>query len=437
MPLNTEPYTGWGRVLTGTGGRSRPEKAAGLKHLDLGPAIGALRSYGDAALNEKPSVDMTRLDRMLSFDPRTGVLEAEAGVPLTTLLDTFGPRGWIPAVVPGTGYATLGGAIAADIHGKNHHAAGSFGQHVLSVRLIGADGIAREVSQTSEPEVFRATLGGMGLTGIIESARIQMMECPSMLVDVHERRMPNLAAYMEAFEASTATFSVGWIDATGTGAKLGRGILEEAEFATRAAPFWKPRKPPKPVPFNAPGFALAAPLVRAFNQVYYSRISPTGRRPTKPIVTFFHPLDGLISWNKLYGKRGFHQFQCVLPTESAPPALDAMLREIGKSGLAAPLAVLKKMGPGRAGPLSFPMAGYTLAVDFANRPGAAPLATRLIAQTAEAGGRIYLAKDSLAEAGQMAAMYPELEGFRATLRALDPRGLFETDLARRLNIRGV
>lgn len=435
MQLNTETYTGWGRVLTGTGGRARPEKRAGLRK-PVGPAVGALRSYGDAALSSGPAVDMSRLDRLIAFDPETGVLEAEAGVPLTTLMDIFGPQGWMPAVVPGTGYATLGGAIAADVHGKNHHAAGSFGQHVLSIELVGADGAVREVSAEAEPEVFRATLGGMGLTGVIETARIQMAPCPAMLVDVHERRMPDLEAYMAAFEASTATFSVGWIDATATGNRLGRGILEEAEFATRKAPFWKPRKPPKTVPFNAPGLALAPPVVKAFNRYYYARVSPTGRRPTKPLAAFFHPLDGLIGWNKLYGKRGFHQFQCVLPTAAAAEVLRGMLSDIGRSGLAAPLAVLKKMGPGRAGPLSFPMEGYTLAVDFANRPKAAPLVARLVAQTTEAGGRVYLAKDSLAEPAQIRSMYAEIGAFQEVLQAVDPEGLFATDLARRLNLRG-
>ncbi|MEM8869983.1 MAG: FAD-binding oxidoreductase [Pseudomonadota bacterium] len=439
MPLNTEPYTGWGRVLTGTGGRARPEKSASLARImghAPGPAIGALRSYGDAALSDAPAVDMSRMDRLLSFDTSNGVLEAEAGVPLATLLELFGPRGWMPAVMPGTGHATLGGAIAADVHGKNHHAAGSFGQHVLGLRLIGADGQVRDISPDVEGELFRATLGGMGLTGVIESATIQLAPCPSVLVDVQERRMPNLASYIAAFEDSEATFSVGWIDATGTGDKLGRGILEEAEFVTREAAFFQPRKAPKTVPFNAPGFAMAAPVVRAFNQYYYSRIPKTGRHSSKQIAAFFHPLDGLSGWNKLYGKRGFHQFQCVLPPANAALVLDAMLREIGRSGLAAPLAVLKKMGPGRAGPLSFPMEGYTLAVDFASRPGVAQLIERLIDQTVEAEGRVYLAKDSLAAPDHIAPMYDELGDFRAVVRQADPDGVFETDLARRLNLRG-
>lgn len=436
MPVNNAPYTGWGRVLTGTGGRLRPEKSASLARDAAetpGPALGGLRAYGDAALSSaRPAIDMSRLDRLIAFDPETGELEAEAGVPLTALTRIFAPRGWLPAVVPGTGYATLGGAIAADVHGKNHHGAGSFGQHVAAIRLLRPDGTAREL--TPGDLLFAATCGGMGLTGIIESATIRMTPCPSGSMDVHERQMPDLASYMAAFEGSEATFSVGWIDATAQGPKLGQGILEEAEFTTRPHPFIKPGKV-RTLPFTAPSFLLAGPVVRAFNRYYKWRVPKTGRRQTRPLATFFHPLDSLIGWNKLYGKRGFHQFQCVLPPDTAAMALDAMLRRIARSGLAAPLAVLKKMGGGRAGPLSFPMEGYTLAVDFPNRAGAAPLISTLIDETIEAGGRIYLAKDSVATAEQMARMYPDLPAFAQTLHAADPDGVFETDLARRLDLR--
>ncbi|NNU81235.1 FAD-binding oxidoreductase [Halovulum dunhuangense] len=439
MQLNPEPYSGWGRVLTAAGGRARPEKAAALAEFTReirGPAIGARRSYGDAALSaQRPAVEMTRLDRLIAFDPETGLLEAEAGVRLSDILAVFAPRGWMPTTLPGTGFVTLGGAIAADVHGKNHESAGSFGQAVAEIRLIGPDGAARWISDTVEPALFRATLGGMGLTGVIESARIRLVRCPAGHVDVTERRMPDLAAYLDAFETSEATFSVGWIDATAAGPALGRGILEEAEFTTRAAPFTKPRRA-RSVPLDAPGFLLSGPVVRAFNAVYWRRVPASGRTRTRPLAEFFHPLDALGGWNRLYGKRGFHQFQCVLPPDAAPAMLRTMLRDIAASGLAAPLAVLKKLGDGRAGPLSFPMRGYTLAVDFPNRDRAASLIDRLIDQTVEAEGRIYLAKDSVAGPDQVAAMYPELPAFAETVRAADPEGVFATDLARRLNLRG-
>ncbi|WP_112321612.1 FAD-binding oxidoreductase [Oceanibium sediminis] len=436
MQLNRDRYTGWGRVLSAAGGRARPEKARMLDGAPLGPAMGQRRAYGDAALKSAgPALDMTRLDRMLAFDPDTGVLEAEAGVKLSDILTAFAPKGWRPAVLPGTGFATLGGAIAADVHGKNHHEAGTFGAQVLSIRLIGSDGTARDVSETTEPEVFRATLGGMGLTGVILSAKIRLAPCPSGFVDVDEWRIGSLAAYLEAFEASDAPFSVGWIDATAKGPALGRGVFEEARVSNRA-PAFAPVAKSRNIPITPPGFVLSGPVVRAFNAAYFRRIPSAGQRRTRPLASFFHPLDGLTNWNRLYGKKGFHQFQCVLPPDSAAMTIDTMLRRIADSGLAAPLAVLKKMGAGRSGPMSFPMAGYTLAVDFPNRGGAEALINTLIDQTVEAGGRIYLAKDSLATPAQIDAMYPELPDFRALVRRLDPEGLFETDLSARLNLRG-
>ncbi|MEM8786646.1 MAG: FAD-binding oxidoreductase [Pseudomonadota bacterium] len=438
MSLNTERYTGWGRVL-GASGRARPEKAGELARFAAqtpGPAIGARRAYGDAALSSiRPAVQTTRLDRMLAFEPETGILEAEAGTPLSQILKVLSPRGWMPPVLPGTGYATLGGAIAADVHGKNHHHAGSFGSHVRGVRLIGPDGTARQITAESDPALFAATLGGMGLTGIIESAKIALAPCPALTVDVAERRMAGLSAFLDALTASDATFSVGWIDATATGAALGRGILEEAEFTTRANPFVPRHKPPKPVPIDAPGFALSPPVVRLFNRLYLARIPKAGRRRTRPLTAFFHPLDGLKDWNRLYGKRGFHQFQCVVPPD-ATEALHRMLSAAAASRLCSPLAVLKRMGPGRAGPMSFPMEGFTLALDIPNRRGAEDLITGLLDRCAAAGGRVYLAKDSLARPDHIAAMYPELDAFRETLRAADPERVFETDLARRLALRG-
>ena len=325
--------------------------------------------------------------------------------------------------------------IAADVHGKNHHQAGSFGQHVESIRLLNAEGEATNVSAEEAPDLFRATMGGMGLTGVIESARIRLAPCPSGTVEVREQRIPTLDAYLKAFGSSTATFQVGWIDATGKGADLGRGVLEEAEFSAPGAPFVPPSSGSS-VPVDAPGFLLSGPVVRTFNGRYFRRIPAGGRTRTRPLAAFLFPLDSIGGWNKLFGKRGFHQFQCVLPPENAPEVLREMLTRIADSGLAAPLAVLKRMGPGRAGPLSFPMEGYTLAVDFPNRPEAVELVRALNDRTAEAGGRIYLAKDSLAEPRHIAAMYPELDAFRAAVRAADTDGVFATDQARRLDLRG-
>ena len=429
---------GWGRVLTADTRLARPEKPAALTAAladNAGPAIGALRSYGDAALNDGGhAVQMTRLDRFLSFESESGVLQAEAGVTITDILNTFAPQGWMPAVMPGTGFATLGGCIANDVHGKNHHGAGTFGQHVDSIRLTGADGKTKTVSLARHRDLFRATIGGLGQTGVILSAKIRMQPCSSRLIQVDERRADGLAEFMAMLESSTATYSVGWIDATARGRNLGRGILEEAELTSSSmAP--KLRKA-RQIPFNAPGFALSPPTVRLFNNAYFRRVPPEGRGVLRALEDFFFPLDKIHDWNRLYGKRGFHQFQCVLPDDTAEETLENMLWLISRAGLASPLAVLKRTGDGRAGHLSFPMQGFTLALDFPNTKGATDLVSELNRMTRDADGRIYFAKDSLATPEDIQGTYPEITEWRELVDKADPDGVFVTDLIRRLNLRG-
>lgn len=428
MLWKTEEYSGWGRALTATGERARPER---LRDLSAeAPAQGNRRSYGDAPLNTDGKViDTTRLDRICSFDSATGVIEVEAGCTIATLARVFAPKGWLPAVMPGTGFATVGGCIANDVHGKNHHNLGSFGQHVLEITLITADG-PRQITP-DDGAIWQATIGGLGQTGIIARAKLQMTPVKGDVMMVTERRAEGWDEHLALLDNSQATYCVGWIDATATGDALGRGIVEEAEVAAGLVP--KP-KPAKKVPFDAPGFALSSPIVKLFNQLYYRRVPASGRSSVKPIDDFFFPLDKIHDWNRLYGKRGFHQFQCVVPVAQAP-ALKDMLSLIAGSGLASPLAVLKRMGDGRGGYLSFPMEGYTLAVDFPNRTAAAPLVEKLIDMTAAAGGRIYFAKDSVAKPEHVAPMYPELDDWRQAVAASDPSGAFETDLTRRLNLR--
>lgn len=436
MIWKTARYTGWGRALAAEGEIARPERTRALETVLEGgliPAIGNRRSYGDAALNHAGRViDMTRLDRMLGFEAHNGVLEVEAGARIGEIARTFAPKGWLPPVMPGTGLATVGGCIAQDVHGKNHHHAGSFCQHVVSLRLRTAQGV-KEVSATKTPALFRATAGGLGQTGVILSAKLRLMACRGDVMVVTERRAGDWDEHVALLDASTATYTVGWIDATATGAALGRGILEEGEIGAGLVPR---RARNRKVPFDAPAFALSAPVVRAFNALYFRRVPASGRTVVKPIADFFFPLDKIHDWNRLYGRRGFHQFQCVVPL-SAAPALRQMLDSIAASGLASPLAVLKRMGPGRAGLLSFPMEGYTLAVDFPNREEAHALIARLEDMTVAAQGRIYFAKDALARNGSVAAMYPELDLWRKEAAKADPEGRLITDLVRRLNLRSV
>lgn len=426
-------YFGWGRVHSAEGRLARPERVGHLTHLSAdspAPAIGMCRSYGDACLNDNgDAILMVRLDRILSFDPDSGTLDVEAGAQIGELAKLFAPKGWLPAVMPGTGFATVGGCIANDVHGKNHHVVGSFGQHVIEFTLL-QDGKRKRVTPKNKG-LFMATVGGLGQTGVIVSAKLQMLRCKGDVITVTERRMEDLDSFLEALDSSLSTYTVGWIDATARGSALGRGILEEAETAYGLVPK-KPKA--RAVPFDAPGFALSSPVVRAFNAAYFRRIPDHGQTRVKPIGDFFFPLDKIHNWNRLYGKRGFHQFQCVVPVEGKD-ALKTMLEMISNSGLASPLAVLKRMGSSRAGYLSFPMEGYTLAVDFPNRGRAEALIGELEAITAEAGGRVYFAKDATAKADDVHKMYPDLRKWADVVQKADPEKALETDLTRRLKLR--
>ncbi|MFV2038069.1 MAG: FAD-dependent oxidoreductase, partial [Paracoccaceae bacterium] len=382
--LKTE-YSGWGRALSASGEIARPERHAALAALlsdGAAPAIGQRRSYGDAALNDGGrAIDMTRLDRITGFDEATGIVSVEAGVLIGDLAACFAPRGWLPPVIPGTGFATVGGCIANDVHGKNHHVVGSFGQHVTAIELM-QNGQPKTVTPTRQAALFRATVGGLGQTGVIASAKIQLMRCKGDMMVLTERRIDGWDEFIAALDASRAQYNVGWIDATARGEKLGRGILEEGEITSGVSPTGGRSRD---VLFNAPRWALSAPVVRLFNEAYFRRVPAGGRTRVKPIAAPFFPLDKIHNWNRLYGKRGFHQFQCVVPADQTP-ALRAMLEKIANSGLASPLAVLKRMGAGRAGYMSFPMDGYTLAVDFANREAAVDLIGELQTMTAAAAG---------------------------------------------------
>ncbi|MGG7645662.1 FAD-binding protein [Rhodovulum sp. YNF3179] len=435
MRWNRAETTGWGRALRAAEEIARPENRATLHRLMTetpAPAMGNRRSYGDAALNHGGrSIDMTRLDRLIGFDPETGILEAEAGATIGEIARVFAPRGWLPAVMPGTGFATLGGAIANDVHGKNHHVAGSFGQHVVAIDLLTPAG-RRTLTADSDARLWRATIGGVGQTGVILSARIRLIPCPSTTMRVRERRIETLDEFLGHFEDSDAPYSVGWIDATARGAALGRGIFEEGRIAPHDAGHAPGAA--RRVPLDAPRALLSGPVVRAFNAVYWRRVPAGGRSVARPLERFFFPLDRLHDWNRLYGKPGFHQFQCVVPP-AATDTLREMLDRIGTAGLASPLAVLKRMGPGRAGHLSFPMEGWTLAVDFPNRAPARALIAGLEGLARDAGGRLYLAKDALAAPERLAGMYPDLPDFAAAAAEVDPAGHFATDLVRRLRLR--
>jgi decaprenylphospho-beta-D-ribofuranose 2-oxidase len=429
---------GWGRVQRAACRATRPERFAEAQaafrepHGARGLCLYAGgRSYGDCALNDGgAALITTRLDRVLRFDEATGLIEVEPGVTFQRLLAAFLPRGFLAPVTPGTGFATIGGAVANDVHGKNHERDGSFGQHVTEIDLLCPDGTARTVTP-ADTTLFRATLGGLGLTGFITRIAFRMKRVPGAWVQVREQRIGDLDRFLDAMaERADAPYCVGWIDATSRGAALGRGILEVA--APLASDFAAPPSRRRAVPVDFPGFALNPLTVAAFNAVYWRRVPAEGRTRPVHLGRFLYPLDAIQGWNRIYGRRGFYQFQCVVPYETGPAALRDLLETIATSRQASFLAVLKRLGAGRAGYLSFPMPGYTLALDFPRKPGIEEFYARLCAVTLRAGGRVYLAKDALLTGPMLRAMYPEFASFQQVLAEIDPQRRLQSDMARRL-----
>ncbi len=446
MRWNELSLTGWGRNCTAEVLAGRPERprdaAAALSEAGDGGivAYGAGRSYGDAALNDGGHVVLTeRLDRILAFDQQSGEVVVEPGVTFRDLLEVFLPRGFLVPVSPGTAFATVGGAVAQDVHGKNHDAVGSFGDHVQWLDLLLPTGETQRVSPSRDKEIFEATVGGIGLTGVILAVAFRLLPVPGNVVRRAERRVACLDDLLTAFtevprgSRSEMAYSVAWIDGLARGRSLGRGVLETA--APAEASLRPARAKTRRLPVDLPGFLLNGASVRVFNEIYYRRVPATGREALVPYEDFLYPLDSITDWHRLYGKQGFYQFQCVLPPDSAEAGLPRLLEAVSSSRRASFLAVLKTLGGTGRGCLSFPMKGFTLALDFPRRPGVEDLLDRLERLTLDHGGRIYLAKDSRLSAAGFAAMYPRLGEFRETLAKVDPRGRMVSGMARRLCIR--
>ncbi len=440
------PLTGWGRVMRSEVPAARPESLSQLRAAladaqargDTVLAHGGGRSYGDEAIAPAGRAILTaRLDRLLDFNPESGLLTAEGGVTFDTLMRVFLPRGWLVPVSPGTAFATLAGAVANDVHGKNHDRLGSFGDHLLWLELMTADGSVKRVSPLQDRALFEATIGGIGLTGIITAVSFHLIPVPSNAVVRQRRRIDHLDAYLEALNdarAQQVSYSVGWIDGLARGKKLGRGILETAEPSEQAVKLEDKR--PFSVPFDFPGFALNRVSVGLFNHFYRRRVPKSGRTDCLGYPDFLYPLDRLRGWNRIYGKRGFYQFQCVIPDQAAQDGLRAILTAIAKSGSASFLSVLKSLGSEGRGMISFPIRGMTLALDFPRSARSRKLVERLNAMALDHGGRVYPAKDSLLTAEQFEQMYPRLGEFRSVLSDVDPNAVFSSAMAERLRVRG-
>ena len=435
---------GWGRFrpVETRVARMRDERdvAAALSGGTALIARGNGRAYGDSAVSPGLTLDMRGMDRMLSFDADRGVLVAEAGVLLADVIAAFLPQGWFPAVTPGTKFVSLGGAIAADVHGKNHHVDGGFGAFVDWVEVMGADGrIARAEAGS---ELFDWTLGGMGLTGVILRAQIRLRPVETGWIVQDMRATQTLAATIDMMEATNdAPYSVAWLDCVTTGVMMGRGLvmlgrhagLEDLPREKRCKPFATPQKPVLRLPVDLPAAALNGVTRRVFNAAYYWN----GRRKPGPRLvdwdSYFYPLDAILDWNRGYGRAGFLQFQCALPQEAAKAGMAALLEAIAASGEASVLSVLKRFGAER-GRFSFPMAGYTLALDFPANDRSLKLMERLDAITLDHGGRFYLAKDARMPRAVMEAADGRVAAFRAMRAQSGAKGLFVSAQSERLGL---
>ncbi len=401
------------------------------------------RCYGDSALNSR-ILSTLKYNRFLDFDREQGILRCQSGLSFADILDVIVPAGWFLPVTPGTKFITLGGAIAADVHGKNHHSEGSFSTHLQSLRLLAPGGRTYECSRTENPEIFWATCGGMGLTGLILEGTFKLKKIETAYIVEESTKVKNVDELYKLFEQSMHfTYSVAWIDCLAKGKSLGKSILLNGEHARlqdlnkeaqRAAPLTLPKKLKLIVPFKLPSFTINRLTVKAFNTLFYAKAKSGQHSHVVDYDKYFYPLDGIHHWNRVYGKKGFAQYQFALPPDRSYDGMVKILEAISAAGMPSFVSVLKYFGKSETGPLSFPMEGYMLALDFPITARLFPFLDRLDEIVIDCGGRIYLTKDSRMKPETLQKGYPRLDEFLKIKQQLDEGRVMQSLQSKRLGI---
>ena len=392
------------------------------------------RSYGDSCLNANGILLTTsKMDKLISFDPESGVVRCEAGLSLAELLEIIVPKGWFLPVTPGTKFITVGGAIANDVHGKNHHVAGNFGHHVQGLELLRSNGARHYCSPSENRHLFEATIGGLGLTGLITWAEFKLKPIHNPFIQMESIKYKNVDEFFDIAADSDKDYeyTVSWIDCLSNGDQLGRGLFMRGNSAPAGAKAsMKSGHEKVSIPLDAPGFLLNSASIKAFNTAYYNKQQKRVVKQTTHYDPFFYPLDAAHQWNRLYGKAGFYQYQCIVPFSETREPIREILRTISRSGQGSFLAVLKVFGEVPAkGMMSFPKPGVTLALDFANRgQKTLQLFKALDEIVARNQGSIYVAKDARMSADHFKQFYPRWKEFS---QYVDPK--FSSSFWRRVN----
>jgi decaprenylphospho-beta-D-ribofuranose 2-oxidase len=432
-----DTLTGWGRL---------PEPGRELLDEDFetltrGAVLsrGLGRSYGDSSLpaNASDRIANSRLaNRIVTFDPGTGILRAEAGLTLVELVRLMVPRGWFPPVVPGTKFVTLGGMVASDVHGKNHHREGCFGAHVRALRVRLSDDRIVECSRELDADLFDGVIGGMGLLGHILEVEFAMHRIPSPWIWMERERVPDIQAFLESIATAAPQWpmTMGWIDCVKRGKGMGRGLLMAGRWATaEEAPAEHPGSPLEiTMPVELPNWALNRTTTGLFNAgIFWGHVRNRASGTMAP-DRFFFPLDAILEWNRAYGPRGFTQYQCVVPRAAGPAAVREFMERLTALGAASPLCVIKDCGPEGRGVLSFPMEGTSIAVDMPVSADIQRVVNGLNEFIISVGGRVYLTKDRFTTAEHFRAMEPRLPRFQALRAKWDPAGRLRSAQSRRL-----